>query len=106
MLVGVQEPGLSLSIPGGQSGIPNWAGSVQFQSLPAVPTSLAWADANNGKLMTVRAQGSSDAWRVITEPVSYQLTTDQGTIKVNGTLIIGTDLGDVGTTVGRWSAPS
>ncbi len=101
VLVGVQEPGAPLSIPGGQSGIPNWGGSVQFQSLPAVPTSLAWADSNNGKLMTVRAQGSSDAWRVITEPVSYQLTTDQGTIKVNGTLIIGTDLGDVGTTVGR-----
>jgi two-component system OmpR family sensor kinase len=101
VLVGVQEPGAPLSIPGGQSGIPNWGGSVQFQSLPAVPTSLAWADSNNGKLMTVHAQGSNDAWRVITEPVSYQLTTDQGTIQVHGTLIIGTDLGNVSTTVGR-----
>ena len=79
ILVGVQEPGTPLSIPGGQSGIPNWGGSLQFQSLPAVPTSLAWANANSGKLVTVRAQGSNDTWRVITEPVSYQLTTDQGT---------------------------
>jgi len=46
--------------------------------------------------VTVPAQGSNDAWRVITEPISYQLTTDQGTIvQVNGTLIVGTDLGNI-----------
>jgi len=102
ILVGVQEPGNPLSITGGQSGIPNWGGSLQFQSLPSVPTSLAWANANSGRLVTVRAEGSDDAWRVITEPVSYQLTTDQGTIvQVNGTLIVGTDLGNVSATVGR-----
>ena len=77
VVVGVQEPGTPLSIPGGQPGFPNWPGSGQFQSLPAVPTSLAWANANSGKLVTVPAQGSNDAWRVITEPISYQLTTDQ-----------------------------
>ena len=89
------------AIPGGQSGIANWGGSLQFQSLPAVPTSLAWANANSGRLVTVHAQGSNDTWRVITEPVSYQLTTDQGTVQVNGTLIIGTDLGNINATVGR-----
>ena len=41
LLVGVQEPGTPLSIPGGQSGIPNWGGSLQFQSLPAIPASQA-----------------------------------------------------------------
>jgi two-component system, OmpR family, sensor kinase len=102
LLVGVQEPGTPLSISGGQPGIPNWGGSLQFQSLPAVPTSLAWANANSGKLVTVQAQGSDDAWRVITGPVSYQLTTDQGTtVQVNGTLIVGTDLGNISATVGR-----
>jgi two-component system OmpR family sensor kinase len=101
ILVGVQEPGNPLSIPGGQSGIPNWGGSLQFQSLPSVPTSLAWANSNNGKLVTVRAQDSNDLWRVITEPVSYQLATDQGTVQVNGTLVLGTDLGNVSVTVGR-----
>jgi len=99
MLVGVQEPGTPLSIPGGQPGIPNWPGSGQ--SLPAVPTSLAWANSNDGKLVTVQAQGSNEAWRVITEPVSYQLVTDQGTVQVNGTLIVGTDLGNVSATVAR-----
>jgi two-component system OmpR family sensor kinase len=102
VLVGVQEPGTPLSISGGQSGIPNWGGSLQFQSVPAVPTSPSWANSNSGRLVTVQAQGSSDdAWRVITEPVSYQLTTDQGTVQVNGTLVIGTDLGNVSATVGR-----
>jgi two-component system, OmpR family, sensor kinase len=101
ILVGVQEPGNPLSILGGQSGIPNWGGSLQFQSLPAVPMSRAWANANNGKLVTVRAEGSNDTWRVITEPVSYQLATDQGTVQVNGTLVLGTDLGNISTTVGR-----
>ena len=38
---------------------------------------------------------------MITEPVSYQLTTDQGTVQVNGTLIVGTDLGNISATVGR-----
>jgi two-component system, OmpR family, sensor kinase len=101
LLVGVQEPGTQI-ISGGQPGIPNWPGSLQFQSLPAVPTSLAWANANNGKPVTVQAQGSDDAWRVIAGPVSYQLTTDQGTtVQVNGTLIVGTDLGNISATVGR-----
>jgi len=63
--------------------------------------SRAWANANSGELVTVRAEGSNDTWRVITEPVSYQLATDQGTVQVNGTLVLGTDLGNISTTVGR-----
>src|SRR2546421_6110199 len=94
ILIGVQEPGNPLSIPGGQSGIPNWGGSLQFQSLPSVPTSLAWANSNNGKLVTVRAQDSNDTWRVITEPVAYLPPTDQGTVQGNGTLGLRTDLGN------------
>ena len=39
LLVGVQEPGIPLSISAGQPGIPNWPSSGQFQSVPTVPTS-------------------------------------------------------------------
>ena len=104
VLVGVQEPGTPLSFPGGQSGIPNWGGSGLPKSLPAVPTSLAWANANNGKLVTVHAQSGMDTWRVITEPVSYELATDSGPQQVNGTLIIGIDLGNINATIGRLAA--
>jgi two-component system, OmpR family, sensor kinase len=101
ILTGVQEPGLPFSIPGGQSGIPNWGGYGLPQSLPAVSTSLAWANANNGKLVTVHAQSGDDTWRVIAGPVSYQLTTTAGTQQVNGTLIVGIDLGNIDAVIGR-----
>ena len=101
MVVGVQEPGTPLSLPGGQSGIGSWGGSSFPKSLPAVPTSLAWANANSGTLVTVHAQSGNDTWRVITQPVSYNLTTNEGTQQVNGTLIVGTDLGNINATIGR-----
>jgi two-component system, OmpR family, sensor kinase len=102
VLVGVQAPGNPLSIPGGQSGIGNWGGfNNVFQSLPSVSTSLAWANANNGKLVTVHAQSGNDTWRVIAGPVSYQLATDTGPQQVTGTLIVGIDLGNINATVGR-----
>ena len=101
ILTGVQEPGIALSIPGGQAGIPNWGGYGLPQSLPAVSTSLAWANANNGKLVTVHAQSGNDAWRVIAGPVSYQLTTTAGTQQVNGTLIVGIDLGNINAVISR-----
>jgi two-component system OmpR family sensor kinase len=104
VLVGVQEPGTPLSLPGGQSGIGRWGGSSFPKSVPAVPTSLAWANANNGKLVTVHAQSGDDTWRVITQPVSYNLTTNEGTQQVNGTLIIGTDLGNINAVIGRLAA--
>jgi two-component system OmpR family sensor kinase len=104
VLVGVQEPGNPLSIPGGQPGIGSWNGFNVFQSLPAVPTSLAWANANNGELVTVQAQSGHDTWRVITGPVSYTLTTESGTQQVNGTLVVGIDLGNINATIGRLAA--
>src|SRR5206468_9242016 len=45
-----------------------------------------------------------DTWRVITQPVSYTLTTNEGTQQVNGTLIIGTDLGNINAVIGRLAA--
>jgi two-component system OmpR family sensor kinase len=104
VVVGVQEPGTPLSLPGGQSGIGRWGGSSFPKSVPAVPTSLAWANANNGTLVTVHAQSGDDTWRVITQPVSYNLTTNEGTQQVNGTLIIGTDLGNINAVIGRLAA--
>ena len=101
VLAGVQEPGIPLSLPGGQ---PLWGNSSFPKSVPAVPTSLAWANANNGKLVTVHAQSGDDTWRVITTPISYQLNTAAGTQQVNGTLIVGTDLGNINAVIGRLAA--
>jgi two-component system OmpR family sensor kinase len=101
VLAGVQEPGTPLSISGGQSGINSWGGYTVPKSLPSVSTSLAWADAHNGKLTTVPAQSGHDTWRVITGAVSYQLTTASGTQQVEGTLVIGIDLGNINAVIGR-----
>jgi two-component system, OmpR family, sensor kinase len=101
VLVGVQEPGIPLSGSGGQSGISNWGGYTVSKSLPSVSTSLAWAAANNGKLTTVPAQSGHDTWRVITGTVSYQLPTASGTQQVEGTLVIGIDLGNINAVIGR-----
>jgi two-component system OmpR family sensor kinase len=104
VLVGIQEPGNPLSLPGEVSGNLHWGGSSFPRSLPAVPTSLAWANANSGTLITVHAQSGDDTWRVITEPISYQLNTAAGTQQVNGTLIVGTDLGNINAVIGRLAA--
>jgi two-component system, OmpR family, sensor kinase len=101
VLIGVQEPGTPLSGSSRQSGISDWGGYSVSKSLPSVPTSLAWADANNGKLTTVPAQSGHDTWRVITGAVSYQLTTGSGTQQVTGTLVIGIDLGNINAVIGR-----
>ena len=97
--VWVQQPGIPLSVP---SGLPN-SGTTAAQSVPAVPTSVLWADTNKDKLLTVPAVSGSDVWRVMTYPVSYQLTDriTGSTEQVNGTLIVGVDLGDINTTIGR-----
>ena len=107
ILVGVEQPGTQLTLPpsGQQSGVPGWSGSPQAQSIPSVPTSLAWADAHNQKLVTVPAQSGSDTWRVLTEPISYQVPTSTGsTEQVNGTLVVGVDLGNINATIGRVAA--
>ena len=98
--VGVQEPGNPLSASGLQSG-PSYGGYRQVQSVPDVPASQLWAITNNGKLMTVQAQSGSDTWRVITEPVSYPLSTTTGsTEQVTGTFVVGADLGNINATIG------
>jgi two-component system, OmpR family, sensor kinase len=100
IFAGVQQPGTALSSPRSQSGIP-YGGYGQAQSVPAVPTSELWAITNSGKLVTVPAQSGPDTWRVIAQPISYLLPTSTGgTEQVNGTLVVGADLGNINGTVG------
>ena len=104
ILVGVQQPGTPLSANGQLGGLPGYGGHSQPQSLPAVPTSQLWAIANNGKLVTVPAQSGPNTWRVITEPVQYEVPTSTGgTEQVTGTLIVGADLGNINATIGRYT---
>jgi two-component system OmpR family sensor kinase len=103
ILLGVQEPGTPLS-NGGQSGGVNMGGYGLPQSIPDVSTNLAWVNANNGKLVTVHAQSGDDTWRVIAGPVSYQLITAAGTQQVNGTLVVGVDLGNISAVISRLAA--
>jgi two-component system, OmpR family, sensor kinase len=102
ILVAVQEAGTPLSASGQEGGgLPGYGGDRQVSSLPSVPTNQLWAIANNGKLLTVQAQSGNDTWRVITTPVSYQLPTGTGgTEQVNGTLVVGADLGNINTVIG------
>jgi two-component system, OmpR family, sensor kinase len=104
IMVAVVEPGTPLSASGQQGGLPGYGGDRQVSSLPSVPTSQLWAIANSGKLVTVPAQAGNDTWRVITTPVSYQLSTSTGTEQVSGTLIMAADLGDINSTIGRLAA--
>jgi two-component system, OmpR family, sensor kinase len=100
--VGVQLPGTPLSSAGDQSGFPGFGGSTQVQSLPDVPTTPAWAEANNGKPVTVPAQSGNDSWRVLVEPITDQVATGPGTTKTEtGTLIVGANLGDINATISR-----
>jgi two-component system OmpR family sensor kinase len=96
---GVQQPGTPLGPPGTQSGLP-YGGYGQAQSAPVVPTSQLWAITNSGKLVTVPSLSGPHTWRVITEPISYVLPTSTGgTEQVNGTLVVGADLGDIDATI-------
>jgi two-component system, OmpR family, sensor kinase len=97
---GVQLSGTPLSPAKSQPGIP-YGGYGQAQSVPAVPASELWAVTNSGKLVTVPARSGSDTWRVIAQPISYVLPTSTGgTQQVNGTLVVGTDLGNINATIG------
>jgi len=101
ILIGVQEPGTPFRIPDGQSGSVNMGGYGVPQSIPDVSTNLAWASANNGKPVTVHAQSGNDTWRVIAGPVSYQVITTSGGQQVNGTLVVGIDLGNISAVISR-----
>ncbi len=103
VLTGIETPGTPLSMSGVQYPGHFYAGDHTLTSLPAVPTSLAWADANNGKLVTVPAQSGADSWRVIVQTVNLQVPTTSGGTET-ATLIVGIDLGDINATIHRLAA--
>ena len=61
--------------------------------LPSVPTSQAWANANNGKLLTIGARPGPDSWRVIAGPVNHG-----GQVY---TLVVAYDLGPINGEIRR-----
>jgi two-component system, OmpR family, sensor kinase len=65
--------------------------------LPAVPSSSAWLQANNGKLVTMPATFGGGTWRVITWQRSYRTFGSS----VSGTLIAAEDLSTVNEAVAR-----
>jgi two-component system OmpR family sensor kinase len=89
---GVQQQGTPFSMPSPGSGF------QQVESVPSVPTSAIWADANSGKLLTVPAESGNDTWRVITQPISF---TNAGGATEQGTLVVGVDLGNINAVIGR-----
>src|SRR6185437_1507330 len=98
LFAGIQLPGNQLAwsyadMPGiGSPGQPR-------QSLPALPTSANWGGISP-TLVTVPAQSGSDTWRVIGKTFIYQaVSSTGGTEQVKGTLVVGTDLGNVNATV-------
>ena len=100
LFAGIQLPGHQLAwsyadMPG--IGSPG----QERQSLPALPTSAGWAGIAP-TLVTVPAQSGSDTWRVIAQTFRYQAVSSTGsTQQVTGTLVAGTDLGNVNATVRR-----
>src|SRR5690242_631708 len=100
LFAGIQLPGNQLAwsyadMPGiGSPGQPR-------QSLPSLPTSANWGGISP-TLVTVPAQSGSDTWRVIAKTSNYQaVSSTGGTQQVTGTLVVGTDLGNVNATVRR-----
>jgi two-component system, OmpR family, sensor kinase len=89
--VGLEQPGSPLSLPSQSAG--GLGSGPQGPPLPNLPTSLAWASANSGKLMTVGAQSGPDSWRVIVAPVAYEGQTY--------TLVVGYDIGPVNAVIQR-----
>jgi two-component system, OmpR family, sensor kinase len=100
LFAGIQLPGSQLAWPSG--GMPGIGSPGQPQlSLPALPSGAGWAGISPA-LVTVPAQSGSDTWRVIAENYSYQAVTSTGsTQQVTGTLVVGTDLGNINATVRR-----
>jgi two-component system, OmpR family, sensor kinase len=101
VVVGLQQPGTPLNSSASQGGL-TYGGVPQMLSLPSVPTTAIWADAYSGKLLTVPAQSGNDSWRVIAEPITFQVPTSTGVPQQEtGTLIIGVDLGNINAVIGR-----
>jgi two-component system, OmpR family, sensor kinase len=78
-------------------------GFITATELPNVPSGNDWLKANADHLVTVPGQGGGSPWRVLTLPRQYpaapsSLIPGQ---PVPGTLIVGTDLGNINQTVGQ-----
>jgi two-component system OmpR family sensor kinase len=88
---GLEQPGTPLALPSfGNGGLGT---GPQGPVLPSVPTSLAWAAANTGKLLTIGARSGPDSWRVIVGPVNYGGQTF--------TLVVAYDLGPINGEIRR-----
>ncbi len=69
---------------------------------PDVPNNTAWLNANAGKSVTVSALSGNDSWRVIAYPdTPFFVLTPGGQQRISGTLVVGLDVTNVYSTVGR-----
>jgi two-component system OmpR family sensor kinase len=93
VVAGLQEYGDQFT-PGtpGSTGIFG-SGNMGQTSVPAIPSTHAWASANAGNLITVHALSGPDTWRVIVSPYSGN--------GVTGTLVVAYDLGDINGEIQR-----
>src|ERR1035438_8034935 len=98
-------PYLVAIIPSGQS-LADTAAQLGIQagtSLPNVPTSSSWFQANHGRLVNVNAVTGSDNWRVVA--IQQTVTVSSGFLgpahTVKATLIAGVDLGDINGTISQ-----
>lgn len=70
--------------------------------LPDVPISLRWVQEHSGRPIIVGGLQSSDRWLVIIHTANYYVGP-LNTVQV-GTLIVGTDLGDINGSIARLAA--
>jgi two-component system OmpR family sensor kinase len=72
-------------------------------SLPNVPTSSSWNQANGQRMVNVNAVSGNDNWRVITKQFQVLPLTNPNIPPqtVNATLIVGYDLGDINGTISQ-----
>ena len=98
--VGIQLPGRQLVWAFGE--MPGIGNPRQPQQAPpALPVNAGWAG-NSQTLVTVPAQSGSHTWRVIAQNYTYQAVSSTGSVQqVTGTLVVGTDLGNLNATVRR-----
>jgi len=78
-------------------------GFITATELPNVPSGSDWLKANADHLVTVPGQAGGSPWRVLTLPRQYPAAPNSSLPgePVPGTLIVGTDLGNINQTVGQ-----
>jgi len=76
---------------------------VNPESVPDVPTSSSWYQANGQRLVNVNTVSGIDNWRVITRQFRVNLSNGLPgqSETVNATLIVGYDLGDINGTISQ-----